>query len=170
MTYIPLKVELCNVYGSDEALEAMRLPKQSKGDSILQGQVGSKDAKLAQSLILAGDDHAKAMRGILAYVRVHMQVGFMVEFETYTMGVTILSTSSSMHGELRGLAGPELAEQKQADLPEKIYIRMAFFSYQVLRRMYRARRGHRHPDWQIWRDFIETLPNFDKLIMPEGKL
>lgn len=94
----------------------------------------------------------------------------MLEFETYRYGVECLSTSSTMHGELKCLRGPELAAQKQAGLPEKVYVRRLKISYQALRRMYRARRKHRHPDWQIFCDWVEILPYFDKLIMPEGKI
>lgn len=164
--YNPLKVILMNVYGVGESLLAMRLPKQSSGDSS-SGQIGPKDIQLAGALIRGGDDHAKAMRGILAYIRLEMQVGWMLEFETYRHGVECLSTSSTMHNELKALRGAELAEQKQADLPDKVYIRIVTISYQALRRMYRARRKHRHPDWQIFCDFIENLPHFDKLIMPK---
>lgn len=164
--YNPLKVTLMNVYGVGESLLAMRLPKRSLGDSN-SGQIGPKDERLAGALIKGGDDHAKAMRGIIAYVHIEMQIGWMIEFETYRHGVECLSTSSSMHGELAQLTGVELARQKQADLPGKVYIRIVTISYQALRRMYRARRKHRHPDWQIFCDFIENLPHFDKLIMPK---
>jgi hypothetical protein len=42
-------------------------------------------------------------------------------------------------------------------------------SYQALRRIYKQRRHHRHPDWQVFcKDFIEKLPDFDTLIYPEG--
>lgn len=180
--YTPLKVELRNVYGLDESLEAMRVPKKSKGDSIgrcswiwqrtgcwlgIFNKLGKKDAKLAKGLIISGDDHAKFVRGVLAYVKLEMQIGWMIEFETYRHGVECLSTSSSMHGELKHLHGVELAEKKQADLPDKVYTRFAYISYQALRRMHRARRNHRHPDWQIFCDFIEELPYFERLIMPD---
>jgi len=164
--YVPLQIELLNVCGVYESLLAMRLPKRSKGDSRI-GTVGSKDAKLAKSLILAGNDHAKATRGIIAYLRLELQVGWMIEFETYRHGVECLSTSSSMHNELKTLSGPELAERKQSDLPDKIYTRIVTISYQALRNMYVARRNHRHSDWQIFCDFVETLPHFSKLIVPE---
>ncbi len=163
--YKPLKVTLLNVYGMLESMEAMRLPKRSKSDSSMT-VLGDKDAKLAKSLINAGDDHAKAMRGIIAYLEIYMQVGWMIEFETYRHGVECLSTSSSMHSELKGLVGVALAEQKQADLPDKVYTRIVMLSYQALRNIYLARRNHRHPDWQIFCDFIETLSYFDKLIIP----
>jgi len=91
----------------------------------------------------------------------------MIEFETYRHGVECLSTSSAMHGELRGMRGEELAEAKQNGLPDKVYRRIVMVSYQALRSMYRARRHHRHPDWQIFCDFVEGLPWFPMLIYPE---
>jgi hypothetical protein len=168
--YKPLKVKHTGPYGIAESLDAMRLPKGSKGDSWSGSKgygIGPRDTKLAKGLIIAGDDHAKAMRGIDVHIKLWLQVGFMLEFETYRWHIECLSTSSTMHNELKLLQGPELAEQKQALLPDKVYVRRVKASYQALRRMYRARRNHRHPDWQIFCDWIETLPHFDKLIMPE---
>jgi len=156
--YIPLKVELLQLAGMGPSFEAMRLPLGSTSDGF------SKDIALASKLIKAGDDHAKAMRGIIAYVKIQMQVGFMIEFETYRAGVECLSTSSAMHMDLKNMSGPELAEKKQVDLPMKYYTRIATISYQALRNMYFARRNHRHPDWQIFCDWIEELPYAAELI------
>jgi len=172
--YNPLKVELMSVCGVLESFEAMRLPKGSVSDTsydelYFNDVIGSGDAELAGRLIRAGSDHAKAMRGIVVYIRMEMQVGFMIEFETYRHGVECLSTSSAMHGELKELTGISLAEQKQADLPGKVYTRIVMISYQALRAMYKARRKHRHPDWQIFCNFIDSLPHFNVLIMPELK-
>lgn len=173
MSYIPIKIEVLSVCGVKEALEAMRLPKnESSGDSQYGKYtllIGPKDRALARKLILAGDDHAKAMRGVIAYLRIHMQVGFMIEFETYRHGVECLSTSSSMHNELVRLRGAELAEKKQRDLAEKVYTRIVLCSYQAIRHMYCARKSHRHPDWKIFCRVIEGLPYFAQLIYPEGE-
>jgi len=166
--YQPLAVQLLAVYGLRESMRAMRLPKGGSSDTASTREVGPDDARLASRLVRAGDDHAKAMRGVMAYLDMTMQVGFMIEFETYRAGVECLSTSSAMHGELRELTGVDLAEQKQADLPTKSYTRILTVSYQTLRSMYKARRHHRHPDWQRFCHFIEMMPHFDILIFPEG--
>lgn len=167
MSYKPLTVETIEVAGIRHSLRAMRLPKDKQPKATTMEQ----DLRLASSLIKHGPDHGKFSRGIIVYAEVRMQVGFMIEFETYRHGVECLSTSSSMHNELLAIDGPELAEEKQAGLPEKVYIRIGTFSYQALRSMYRARRNHRHPDWQIFCDWIETLPYFTELIMPDlGKV
>ncbi len=104
----------------------------------------------------------------MVWLDLEFMVGFMIELMTYRDLMEDLSTSSSMHNELAGLVGEELADQKQADLPDKVYKRGVMISYQTLRRMYLARHNHRHPDWQIFCiDFIETLPYFERLIYPE---
>jgi len=168
MSYTPLRIELRELSGLHPSLEAMRTPKASASDTVWGNDIiGDADSNLAKRLIMAGPDHAKFVRGIIVYLRLYLQVGWMIEFETYRHGVECLSTSSTMHGELRKLSGPELAKEKQKGLAKKVYIRSVLISYQALRAMYRARRNHRHPDWQIFCDFIETLPHFDILIIPE---
>lgn len=163
--YKPLEIVDFEVVGFRWAMRAMRLPKKSVGDTPHRlFMIGPRDLHLASNLVKAGNDHAKAMRGIIVYAEINLQVGFMIEFETYRHGVECLSTSSSMHCELASLKGEELAEQKQADLPDKQYTRILTVSYQALRAMYKARRHHRHPDWQILCNWIETLPYAIELI------
>lgn len=171
MSYIPLEVKTLQLAGKNVSMQAMRLPKNTISDTkgVTGFPLGKKDAELAGRLIKAGNDHAKAMRGIIVWVELKMQVGWMIEFETYRHGVECLSTSSAMHGELKGLSGIELAEKKQDALPEKVYTRICTMSYQVLRNIYRARKNHRHPDWKIFCQFIEQLPLFEHLIYPEAR-
>ncbi len=159
--YIPLKVKLIeDISGIKPSVKAMRLPMDGRAEV-------KTNSELAESLIKAGNDHAKFQRGIIAYIEMQMQVGFMIQFETYRHGIECLSTSSAMHSELRGLSGAELASKKQEDLVDKVYKRVVMMSYQALRNIYKARRHHLHPDWQIFCDFIEKLPFFDTLIYPE---
>lgn len=163
--YKPLEIFNYEIVGINWAMRAMRLPKKSHGDTSHHLHlIGPKDLHLASNLVKAGPDHAKAIRGINVYLEIKLQVGFMIEFETYRHGVECLSTSSAMHDELAHLNGEELAEQKQSDLPSKQYTRILTISYQALRSMYKARRHHRHPDWQIFCDWIETLPYANELI------
>ena len=157
--YKPLKIWSEEIAGYHTALEAMRLPfdKQGKTDSL----------DLASRLVRSGDDHGKFSRGVIAWVTVEMQAGFMIELDTYRIGREVLSTSSSMHNELKDLKGAELAEEKQRGIATKVYRQTFLVSYQTLRRIHMQRRGHRHPDWQIFCDFIETLPYYDELIRPK---
>jgi len=172
--YYPLRVEVESMNGVWESLKAMRLPKNSENDSHLTFSkdcvmLKKSDKRLAQSLVKAGTDHAKFTRGIIVWLNIKCQAGWLIEFETYRHGVETLSTSSSMHNELKYMSGRELAEQKQKDLSKKVYERSLTVSYQAFRAMYKARRKHRHPDWQIFCDFIETLPFFDIFIYPERR-
>ena len=142
---------------------SVRLPK----DQDISKYTTEDTLILLSTLIRAGDDHAKAARGIDVIIQLKCQAGWLLEYLTYTVGVTPLSSSSSMHNELKLLEGAELANQKQHDLVEKVYIRNEKITYQTFRRIYKQRLGHRHPDWKIFTDFIETLPLFDTLIMPK---
>lgn len=171
--YKPLEIERWEVRGIDWAMEAMRLPMGSEGDSDLPltshcnvPLIGQKDRCLANKLVKAGPDYAKCMRIIHVWLKIHFQVGWGFEFETYRAGVECGSTSSSMHQELKGLSGELLADRKQADLPDKVYTRILTVSYQALRSMYLARKNHRHPDWQALCEWIKTLPYADALITP----
>ncbi len=162
MKYKPLTIETIEgPWGINSSLEAMRLP--------MNGRRKNDDFTLAGKLIKAGDEHAKSMRGIDIWAKLSFQVGWGIELFTYNIGMDDLSTSSSMHNELKGLKGEELADQKQLDLPDKVYTRIIKVNYQTLRRIYKQRRHHRHPDWHIFCDWIETLPHFYDLIMPEKK-
>ncbi len=157
--YVPLEIIDHNVYGGWWASKAVRLPKKQAREHTRE-----EDIALLSKLVKAGDDHAKAVRGILLYVQIECQVGWLLEYLTYRIGVEGLGSSSSMHGELKHLTGEALAVQKQDDLDQKVYTRIEMISYQALRHMYKARRNHRHPDWGIFCDFIETLPYADELI------
>ena len=159
MIYTHLKIETLETAGFSSAKQAVRLPHQGK--EIKRGY-----GELASALIISGDDHAKAFRGCIAWYKMECQVGWLIEYLTYRIGIECLSSSSSMHGELRGLSGEELAKQKQKDLVDKVYTRIEMASYQSLRRIYLARKGHRHPDWQLYREWIESLPLFNELIYP----
>jgi len=170
--YYPLRIRIESMNGIWESLKAMRLPKKSENDSFLTFRencviIKESDKRLAQSLVKAGTDHAKFTRGIVVWLNIKCQAGWLLEFETYRHGVETLSTSSSMHNELKCVSG---VERKQKDLSEKTYERILTVSYQALRAMYKARRNHRHPDWQIFCDFIETLPFFNIFIYPEWKV
>jgi len=158
--YKALKIETLEVGGITPTLQAMRLPMEGRKQK-------TEDEQLAKVLIKRGTDHAKFSRGAIVWVDMHFQIGWMVELDTYRIGREVLSTSSSMHNELREMSGEELASQKQKDLPNKYYHQICYFSYPTLRAIYIARRKHRHPDWQVFCDWVETLPSFDVLIMPE---
>ncbi len=126
--------------------------------------VGKKDLKLAQSLILAGDDHSKFVRGIQAWIEVTGPDYWWDEVCTYEVGVTKLPSTSSMHVDFKGLVGKELAKYRSNQTRGFEYTRVYVWSYQALRHVYFARRHHRLPEWKEFTDFIETLPLAEELI------
>ena len=160
--YKPLEIVTQEVCGFAPAFRAMRNPWMSHE----KADWGS-DVKLARKLILAGDEQAKALRGVIVYAEMKAQIGWIVEFDTYRIGIETLSTSSTMHLDFKGMKGPELASAKQENLPNVVYQRGIMASYQALRRVYKQRRNHRHPDWRVFCEWIESLPGFTDLIWPE---
>ena len=159
--YTSLNIYRWETFGIEWALEAVRLPKPQISNRYI---TKDENIELLSKLVKAGDDHAKAVRGIVVYLQMKCQIGWLIEYLTYRIGVECLSSSSSMHDELKQLIGEELAEQKQQDLPKKQYTRIEMISYQALRHMYKARKNHRHPDWAILCSWIKTLPYAKELI------
>lgn len=160
--YKPLQIATLEVVGVNHALRAMRNPRMSH-----ERAEPAADHALARKLIRAGDEHAKAIRGIIAYFEMDCQIGWMVEFDTYRIGVETLSTSSTMYMDLSGMKGAALAAAKQAGLADVVYHRTCLASYQALRRIYYQRQHHRHPDWQIFCEWIRGLELASELILCE---
>jgi len=163
--YRPLEIQTECISGVAFSLNAIRLSHDENAFEKDHNTEANLD--LAAKLVRAGDDHAKAMRGIMVYTYMKLQVGFMIELETHRIGIETIMTSSTMHNELKNIKGEDLADAKQELLPFKVYRRATVFSYQALRNIYLSRRQHNHSDWQIFCDWIETLPFFNKLIKGE---
>ena len=159
--YKPLKIETLEVRGLRWAFQAMRNPRMNHERSTPED-----DIKLASKLVRAGDSDGKFTRGIVVWAEMDCQIGWFVEWATYRVGVEVLSTSSTMVMDLKGMKGPDLAAAKQAGLPDVVYHQTFMASYQALRRIYQQRRNHRHPDWQIYCKWIEKLPYAQELILP----
>ena len=67
------------------------------------------------------------------------------------------------------MGGEELEAAKDAIPMGHMQKTVDMFSYQTLRRIYIQRRNHRLPMWQKFCAWIETLPFFDLLIMPNDE-
>jgi len=100
------KFELIEVGGFIAAIEGMRYPTKSIGDSteVRYGdprresiELGPKDAALASKLIKQGPVHAKFQRGITAWFRINMPRSIWVELDTYSVGVGMISSESTMY-------------------------------------------------------------------------
>jgi uncharacterized protein YozE (UPF0346 family) len=157
-------IKLIDVFGQD----SIGCTKTSFNKSLpeLDYQVNKDDLALLANLVKRGDSHAKPTRGIHAVVNLHeVTPDFLIELDTYRHGRTVVMSSSAMHSkELLRLTGQELKKEKIARLATTKYDRREQYSYQCLKHIYEDRRWHRHPDWQTFCNFIETLPFAGKLI------
>ena len=176
-----IDIKLIELAGFVSALQALRLPYglecrsktlfefSTEGKTTESGRclefgsgdwtrVDDKDEDLLKSLIRRGDEHAKVIRGIVAYVEINAPRFFWQEASTYRIGCEVLASESTMHMQGKGLSEKELVEMKDR-LPEgTMQKRIVMLSYQTLRRIYKQRRKHRLPHWREFCAWIETLP------------
>ena len=177
-----MKIELLEISGMVSALKALRLPynKEPMSDinRTLYAMDGSfrqhdridfdpegKDIALMQKLIISGDEHAKPLRGILAYLDITAPIDWWVEAETYEAGHQRLFSSSTMNTEGRGLKGHALREELNKISFGREVRKIDYFSYQTLRRIVRQRYNHRKAEWHFFIGAIRRLPYANELIL-----
>lgn len=178
-----LDVKTIEVAGVLSAVEALRLPfgkecrsQTNYDDSWVEDIVPNfqsdvrvffdeRDLTLMSTLIKRGDEHAKVLRGIIAYAEINAPRFWWVEMDTYRIGSERLSSESTMHIQGRGMPTEELIKMKSELTEGTMQKRIQYFSYQTLRRIYQQRRNHRLPHWHIFCDWIKTLPFANELIL-----
>ena len=178
-----LDVKTIEVAGFLSAVEALRLPfgkecrsQTNYDDSWVETIVPNfqsdvrvffdeRDLTLMSTLIKRGDEHAKVLRGIIAYAEINAPRFWWVEMDTYRIGSERLSSESTMHIQGRGMSTEELVKMKSELTEGTMQKRVQYFSYQTLRRIYQQRRNHRLPHWHIFCDWIKTLPFANELIL-----
>lgn len=178
-----LDVKTVEVAGFLSAVEALRLPfgKECRSQTVyddswvedivpnFQSDVrvffDERDLTLMSTLIKRGDEHAKVLRGIIAYAEINAPRFWWVEMDTYRIGSERLSSESTMHIQGRGMPTEELVKMKSELTEGTMQKRVQYFSYQALRRIYQQRRNHRLPHWHIFCDWIKTLPFANELIL-----
>lgn len=169
-----IDIKLIELAGFVSALQALRLPyglecrsramhqmnTTSDGTLCLHNRINinDKDEDLLRSLIMRGDEHAKVIRGIVAYVEINASRGWYQEFATYRIGCETLASESTMHMQGKGLSEEELVKMKDELKEGTKQKRIVMLSYQTLRRIYKQRRKHRLPHWREFCAWIETLP------------
>lgn len=177
-----MKIELLEISGMVSALKALRLPynkepmsdinhtvyangdifrQQNRIDFDLEG----KDIALMQKLIISGDEHAKPLRGILAYLDITAPIDWWVEAETYEAGHQRLFSASTMNTEGRGLKGHALRDELNSISFGREVRKIDYFSYQTLRRIVRQRYNHRKAEWHFFIDAVSMLPYAKELIL-----
>lgn len=178
-----LDVKTIEVAGFLSAVEALRLPfgkecrsQTNYDDSWVENIVPNfqsdvrvffddRDLTLMSTLIKRGDEHAKVLRGIIAYAEINAPRFWWVEMDTYRIGSERLSSESTMHIQGRGMSTEELVKMKSELTEGTMQKRVQYFSYQALRRIYQQRRNHRLPHWHVFCDWIKTLPFANELIL-----
>ena len=175
-----IEIKTLEIAGLGSVLQALRLPFgkdcRSHHDFNIEIQesdrfktssftyINEKDLHLLSTLIKRGDEHAKAIRGLVVYAEINAPRYWWAEADTYRIGTERLSSASTMHIQGKGLSTEELVAMKDA-LPEgTMQKRVQMFSYQTLRRIHAQRRYHRLPHWHIFCDWIESLPFAKELI------
>lgn len=160
-----MKIKLIDVAGLSASLDALHLPYGKGRDLSPDGF--KRDMGLLKKLIEAGDEHAKVLRGVVAWIEITAPIYFFREMETYRVGRERLSCTSTMHIECKGLKGEELQAAKAAIAMGREQTAIDMISYQALRRIYLQRRHHRLPEWKEFCKFLEeNLPYFNELILP----
>ena len=178
------KIKTLEVVGFASAVQALRLPfgKECRSEVFnkhyADGQseprevfcqssvfLDSKDLHLMSVLIKRGDEHAKVIRGIMAYAEIDAPRFWWQEMDTYRIGTDRLSSESTMHIQGRGLSTEELVKMKSELTEGTMQKRVQVFSYQCLRRIYVQRKNHRLPHWQEFCKWVESLPLAKELIL-----
>lgn len=177
-----MKIELLEISGMVSALKALRLPYNKEPMSEIEHSwherdgvfsqlnriyfdLEGKDIVLMQKLIISGDEHAKPLRGILAYLDITAPIDWWVEAETYEAGHQRLFSASTMNTEGRGLKGHALREELNKISFGREVRKIDYFSYQTLRRIVRQRYNHRKEEWHFFIDAVRMLPYADELIL-----
>lgn len=177
-----MKIELLEISGMVSALKALRLPYNKEPMSDINHTVygngdlfkqqhridfdpEGKDIALMQKLIVSGDEHAKPLRGILAYLDITAPIDWWVEAETYEAGHQRLFSASTMNTEGRGLKGHALREELNKISFGREVRKIDYISYQTLRRIVRQRYNHRKEEWHFFIDAVRMLPYANELIL-----
>ena len=128
-------------------------------------EISFKDLGLMNTLVKRGTEHAKVTRGIMVWAKITAPIYWWCEMETYVVGHQRLSSESTMHVDCRGLSGDDLVAAKAAIPMGKELTKVDAFSYQALRNIARQRWNHRLPGWQVFVDWVKTLPFSQELIL-----
>lgn len=160
---LPFKKECrseCNFYGTIN--EDYELPCFQSETKCF---INEKDLHLMSVLVKRGDEHAKCIRGCIAYAEIEAPVYWWCELETYRAGHERLSSESTMHVDCKGLGGEDLVKAKSEIPMGKMLKKIDFFSYQCLRNIVKQRKGHRLPEWETFINWVRSLPFAEQLIL-----
>lgn len=174
-----MTVRTLEIAGLVGTLSALRLPfgKECRSDVDFQlsalnrsiftessARIDERDLALMSTLVKRGDEHAKAIRGIMVWAEIDAPIYFYRELETYRAGRERLSCNSTMHQQCKGLSGEELVKAKSEMPMGTMQKTVDVYSYQCLRNIVKQRHNHRLPEWKVFVDWVRTLPYAKELI------
>jgi hypothetical protein len=179
-----MEVKTIEIAGMASVLQALRLPfgKECRSECNWNGTINEdyqtpmfqtesncfineKDLALLSTLVKRGDEHSKAIRGLIVYAEIDAPIYFYRELETYRVGRDRLSCNSTMHQQCKGLSGDELVKAKAEMTMGTMQKTVDMFSYQCLRNIVKQRIGHRLPEWKVFIDWVKSLPFAEELIL-----
>lgn len=184
-----LEIKTLEIAGMASVLQALRLPygkecrsycgwsenliqfsnsnKEIYYSSLTLHEIDDRDLNLLSVLVKRGDEHCKALRGLIVYAEINAPRYFWVEADTYRIGTERLGSESTIHIQGQGLSVEELVKMKEELKEGTMQKRIQYFSYPTLRRIWIQRHNHKLPHWHKFCEWIEGLPFFDVLIMPD---
>lgn len=186
------KIDNVEIFGLDRVFRTAKYPKSvNVADLNNDLTPGIKACLTCQT----GQGHDNALKGIVVMFDLTFSNKAWVEAERYHF-LDFVSSSSTMHRiakfdiekqcndyvDSRVLAAVKsLQEDYNADPTPDNYLRLLYnvpsgfeltagmvTNYQQLKTIYQQRRTHRLPDWQVFCDWIETLP-YSELITGKEK-
>lgn len=117
------------------------------------------DLDLMGRLSTLGDEHSKALRWLQYCLAIEAPRYWWAEMDTYTVGVTPMGSTSTMHKEAKRLSGDELVEFK-SNMPEgTLQLRIRGFSWHTLQRIVEQRHDHRLQEWVDFCSFATRISN-----------
>lgn len=184
-----IKVSRVEVSGLANALYGMRLPKNSHhksdtlvdvvvkeeggvryeikhlndvetGDIVVNVNIGENDLKLAETLVLAGDDHGKWLRQVSVSMLIEAPMTFFWDYDTYKVSTT-KNSSSRMHK----ITSRELTEEDMSWDDEDGNIKLTPFRELHLQhlneliRKYNDENTTQEEKIEVFRELIQDLPD-----------
>jgi len=136
--------EVLEVAGFRAAILGMRNPTKTRGrsdsciDSFGTFHLGDDDKRLSRSLLEKGDVHGKFQRGIHCWVDIEVSRGLWSELDTYTVGVSPISSESTMYTLRRECSA--VTEDMFSDVTPKFVIEGFIKTLEQLTEMFGSRR------------------------------
>lgn len=185
------KVENSKVYGLEDSFKASKYPFAVNTDDV-NSEITDKIKSLAKCKM--GTGHDNFLNGIVVQFDLTFSIKAWVEMQRYHF-IDFVSSQSTMHCiskmDIKSMCNEYVSDKVIAEVERlkkayldnptpKNYLELLYnvpvgfeltarmtTNYRQLKTIYAQRRTHRLEDWQVFCDFIETLPYAKELIINE---